>query len=360
MVQFGVAMVMQNAHDQLPDKESFERDLKIAQLIEPYGFDRISAVEHHFSGYAMSPDNIVLLSWLAPQTKTLKLLTGAVILPWWHNPVRIVERMILLDHLSKGRALFGMGRGLAKREYVAFGIEMDTARERFNESAAMCLKGLETGFVEGNGTYYKQPRVEVRPRPYASFKDRSFCVAMSKDSVPVAAELGSRMMVFSQKPWEEMVDHFTTYRTLFQKFHGVAAPTPTVTEFMFCDENADRAAEMSAKYMGTYFDIIMDFYDFKGAHFETTKGYSGYAADAEKMRNTDHEVAKKNFVLHNNSGTPNQILEKYEKRRKLIGDFDMHVNVSYGGLSFKDAEQSMRTYATKVIPEVRSWSSQNS
>src|SRR3978361_1401223 len=70
MVEFGVAMVMQNAHDQLSDREAYERDLHISQLIEPLGFDRISSVEHHFDNYSMSPDNISLLSWLSRQHHT--------------------------------------------------------------------------------------------------------------------------------------------------------------------------------------------------------------------------------------------------------------------------------------------------
>ena len=137
----------------------------------------------------MAPDNTQFLSYMAAVTNRIGLLTGAVILPW-NNPLRVVEKMILLDHLSKGRAMFGIGRGLAKREYDGFGIDMNEARDRFDEAAEMIIRGLETGIVEGDGKYYKQMRTEVRPRPYASFKDRFYCVAMSSDSVPVCARLG--------------------------------------------------------------------------------------------------------------------------------------------------------------------------
>ena len=70
----------------------------------------------------MSPDNTQFLAYMAAKTERIQLLTGAVILPW-HNPLRVVERMIVLDHLSKGRALFGIGRGLARREYDTFGFD---------------------------------------------------------------------------------------------------------------------------------------------------------------------------------------------------------------------------------------------
>ena len=77
----------------------------------PWVFNTLSAVEHHFFNYAMSPDNLQYLSYMAARTERIGLLTGAVILPW-NDPLRVVERMIVLDHLSGGRALFGIGRGL--------------------------------------------------------------------------------------------------------------------------------------------------------------------------------------------------------------------------------------------------------
>jgi alkanesulfonate monooxygenase SsuD/methylene tetrahydromethanopterin reductase-like flavin-dependent oxidoreductase (luciferase family) len=96
----------------------------LALLAEPLGYDRIWSVEHHFDDYAMCPDNVVLLSYLAAQTKRVKLGMGAVILPW-NDPLRVAEKMIMLDHLSDGRALFGMGRGLSRSEYAPFMVAMD-------------------------------------------------------------------------------------------------------------------------------------------------------------------------------------------------------------------------------------------
>ena len=64
----------------------------------------------------------------------------------------------MLDVLSGGRVLFGMGRGLARREYAGFGMPMDESRERFDEASPMILRALETGEIEGHGPFYPQPR----------------------------------------------------------------------------------------------------------------------------------------------------------------------------------------------------------
>ncbi len=353
-MQIGLLMVFQNFEDTTTDRDAWERDLHLAGLAEPLGFDTLSAVEHHFSNYAMSPDNTQFLGHMAAKTDRIKLLTGAVILPW-NDPLRVVERMIVLDHLSKGRALFGIGRGLAKREYDVFGVDMNEARDRFDEAAELIFRGLETGIVEGDGKYYKQRRTEVRPRPYASFRDRFYAVGMSSDSVPIVARLGAKMMSFAQKPWAEMAPHFARYRTLFQEAHAKLAPSPVCVDFLACDESAEQAEALARKHMANYYVTVMEHYDMAGAHFERMKGYGDYAQNAVGLRNTGMTEAAQGFVDINTYGTPQQILEKMDKRRQQLGDFDLTIQVSYGGLTGAQAEKSIRLFASKVLPELQSW-----
>ena len=354
-MKVGLLMVFQNFEDRISDAEAWQRDILLAGLAEPLGFDTLSAVEHHFHNYAMSPDNTQFLAHMAAKTERIGLLTGAVILPW-HNPLRVVERMIVLDHLSNGRALFGIGRGLARREYDAFGIDMNEARDRFDEAAEMIIEALESGVVEGKGTYFgNQARTEVRPRPYASFRDRFYAVGMSSDSVPIVAKLGAKMMSFAQKPWAEMDEHFGTYRSLFEKHHNRQAPSPVCVDFLSCDESAEKAEADAREYMANYYITVMEHYEMTSDHFRRMKGYGDYADNAELLREAGMDEAANGFVDINTWGTPQQILEKMEQRRRDIGDFDLTVQVSYGGLSGADAEKNIRLFAEKVLPELQSW-----
>ena len=133
-----------------------------------------------------------------------------------------------------------MGRGLARMEYTGFRQDMNEARDRFDEAAAMITKAIETGVIEGDGPYYPQPRVELRPKPSRSFKDRTYSVAMSPDSVDAAAELGVGMMTFLQVAMTDHLPAVERYRELFRAAHGTepkppdgsrssctATPTPT-------------------------------------------------------------------------------------------------------------------------------------
>ncbi len=350
-MKIGVQMLFQNPGG-MSDAELYQRELKVAELCEPLGFDTVWSVEHHFDAYSMCPDNTQFLSWLAGRTSRIGLGTAAVILPW-NNPLRVVEKMVLLDHFSGGRAVFGMGRGLAKMEYRGMMVDMNEARERFDESAKMIVAGLESGFVEGDGRFYKQARTEVRPRPMKSFKGRTYCVAMSPDSVPVAAELEAVMMVFSQFAPETLVPTFKTYRDEFRRFHGVAAPSPLFVDFMICDEVAGRAEERSRKEIPAYLMSVIDHYEMFAEHFGKARGYENYAKGSEMMKAAGLEKTLETYLEAQAWGTPQQILDRLEKRRGVLGDFEMNICPSFSQLSLAEIERSMRLFAKKVMPELR-------
>src|SRR3954466_9741717 len=173
------------------DQQVWDEELRLARLAADLGFDVLWSVEHHFNDYSFCPDNLQLMTHLAAVCPNVGIGTAAVILPW-HDPLRVAEQAAVLDYLSNGRLRLGMGRGLARREFAAFRGTMDESRERFDEAAAMILGALRTGFIEGNGKYYKQPRIEIRPRPERSFEGRTYAVASSEDSIDAAARLKAR------------------------------------------------------------------------------------------------------------------------------------------------------------------------
>ena len=146
------------------DGQMWKEELRLGETAADLGFDCLWSAEHHFNDYSFVPDNLQVMTHFSAKFPNIDVGTAAVILPW-HDPLRVAENAAVLDLLSNGRLRLGFGRGLARREFEAFRLSMDESRSRFDEAAPMILDALKTGFIEGDGPYYKQPRTEIRPRP---------------------------------------------------------------------------------------------------------------------------------------------------------------------------------------------------
>src|SRR6516164_11700325 len=338
----------------MSDDQAWDEEIRLARLADELGFDALWAVEHHFNDYSFCPDNLQLMAYLAAICPNIDLGTAAVILPW-NDPLRVAEKAIVLDMLSKGRLRFGIGRGLARREFAAFRQTMEESRERFDESAAMILEALRTGWMEGDGTYYKQPRVELRPRPKYSFDGRIYAVASSEDSVDSAARLGAHMVMFSDRPWPMRLPAIQRNREMHRKFHGIDAPTMMITDFCLCAPSLDEAEALARKYMGKFVESNFDHYEFLGEHFATVKGYDAYAQKAEIARKGGLEGAVDGFLKAAVWGTPDRILRELEARREVVGEFELNTAFRFGGIPHELAERSLKMFAKEILPVLKSW-----
>ena len=348
------------AHKDYNDRDMYKRETRLLIEAEGMGFDIIWPVEHHFFDYSMCPDNMQYLSYIAARTERMELGTGAVILPW-NNPMRVVEKMVLLDHLSDGRAVLGLGRGLSRREYAGFGVDMAEARERFNEAAAIVVQGLESGIVEANTTYYQQARVEVRPRPFKSFKGRRYMVCMSPESFSVAAALGLGAMMFSQMAWEKVAPLLEAYRAEYRQLNnGEEAPPISIVDFVACFADRQKAEEVARRGITGYYWTLMEHYRMDdSANFAATgASYQHYTKVAEQINAVGHDAIIEEFISSNLWGTPDMILATLRHRREVIGDFEVNGAFSYYSLPYDDVEQNMRLFAKEVGPEVKSWQPQ--
>jgi len=354
-VEVGILQIFQNYRGRGRDEDVVRGEMHLARLAEALGYDKVWAVEHHFTDYAACPDNVAYLSWLAGATSRVKLGTGAVIVPW-NDPLRVAEKFTLLDHLSGGRAVLGLGRGLSRTEYGHFGIDMGESRERFDEGARMILDGLETGFVEGSGPFYPQVRTPIRPRPLRGVKDRLYCVGMSPDSVEQAAALGGRLTTFTQQTWDAYAEGpLARYRDAYRKHHGGEPPPPLTGDLVYCHPDPTVAEEKGLEYMTNYFLTIVHHYELMSDHFKEVKGYDTYASASELFRQVGLEPAARGYCQVNTFGTPEQIVEKLRARRERIGEFELNAIVHYGGMSLAEAEASVRLLGEQVLPELHSW-----
>ena len=339
------------------DKQVWDEDLRLCEIAADSGFDCVWSTEHHFEDYSICPDNLQLMTHLAAKHPHIDVGTAAVILPW-HDPLRVAEQVAMLDYLSNGRLRFGMGRGLARREFEGFRLSMNESRARFDESSKMIKKALETGFIEGDGPIYTQPRVEIRPRPAHSMDGRLYSVATSEESVDSVAQLGDvRMIMFADRPWEMRAPVINKGRELHQKYHGRPAPAPMLTDFAICTTSDDQAEEWARRYQGKFTESNFHHYEFLGEHFKNVKGYGGYQEKAEFARKTGGDLsgAVDNFMKAASWGTPDRILRQLEGRRAVVGDFELNVSFRFGGTPMEVSEAGLKLFAKEVLPVLKTW-----
>ena len=348
----GTSIFFQNHRRTRTDLEVYQNELRLADLAEPLGYESIWGVEHHFTDYTMCPDVLQFLSYLAGRTEKVLLGTMVVVLPW-HNPVKVAERFSVLDHLSGGRAVVGVGRGLARVEYDGFGLNMSESRPKFAESARLLVQALEEGVAEFDGELIKQPRVEIRPKPFKSFQGRIYAAAVSPESSRALAELGLGMLIIPQKPWNEVENELKAYREIYQEVNGSPAPPPIVVGFTFCHEDEHKAREMAEEYIGNYWESVMEHYEFRSGHLKTTKGYEYYGKFTEKIEEYGDQDVKNFFLDLQVWGTPEQCYQKIMDVRGRTGNDSFLAAFSFGGMPYDEVEQSMRLFAREVMPRLQ-------
>ena len=146
----GMTTFFQNIGHAMSDAAVYTHEMSMADLAEPLGFDSLWSAEHHFDDYTMCPNVTQFLTYMAARTRKVKLGSMVMVLPW-HDPVRLAEEVSVLDHLSGGRVILGVGRGLGRIEFRGFRLNMGESRTRFAEYAQAILQGLETGHIEYDG-----------------------------------------------------------------------------------------------------------------------------------------------------------------------------------------------------------------
>jgi alkanesulfonate monooxygenase SsuD/methylene tetrahydromethanopterin reductase-like flavin-dependent oxidoreductase (luciferase family) len=331
------------------DVGTFRRELALARMAEPLGFDSVWGVEHHFSSYSMSPEPLQFLSYMAGQTSRIGFGTMVTVAPW-HNPARLAGAISMLDNLCGGRFTLGLGRGLGRTEFAGHGVPMGESRDRFVDTSSIVLRALEDGYLESDGPYHAIPRSALRPMPTRTFRGRTYASAVSPESYDTMARLGIGLMIIPQKPWNMIIEDVRNYRALYEQLNGEEAPEPIVVAYVFCDEDAGRAQEMGEHYIGDYYSACVKHYELGGSHFAQQGGYTYYQQNSARVVSTDHAHARRNYADLQVYGTPAQCLERVAHIKDTIGCCELLSIFSYSDLSFEEASRNVRLWAGEVMP----------
>ena len=252
-MEFGLAYEMQRPT--LDEHAVIEETLEQCILADEMGWDYVWFVEHHFlTGFSMSPCPEVILGALSRLTKRIRLGFGVVILPY-HNPVRVAERVAMVDHLSKGRVEFGTGRSAAY-EQTGMGIDPRNTREMWEESLTMVPKIWESDYFEWDGPFWKVPPRKVLPKPYQQPHPRIWVAALQPSTYELAAQKGIGVMALGVSAPSVLEPHVRAYKDNVKKAVPVGkfVTDQWLSATMgYCGEDNHEARELCAQSLKTFF-----------------------------------------------------------------------------------------------------------
>jgi limonene 1,2-monooxygenase len=155
---------------------ALERDLELIERLDELGYDEAWIGEHHSAGFEIIASPEVFIAAAAGRTKHIRLGTGVSSLPY-HHPLMLADRMVLLDHLTRGRVMLGCGPGALPSDAFMMGIDPNRQREMMEESLEVILAlldGSEPVTKETDWFTLRDARLQLRPYTHPRFE---VCVA---------------------------------------------------------------------------------------------------------------------------------------------------------------------------------------
>ena len=257
-MQFGLLYEMQRSFKgtDIDWNTLYKETLEQCALADQMGFDNLWFVEHHFlTGFSGSPCPEVMFGALSQITKRIRIGFGVSILPY-HHPVRVAERVAMVDQLTNGRVEVGTGRSNAY-EQTGLGIDPRNTRAMWEESISMLPKIWQSSDeFSWDGNFWKVPPRRVLPKPFQKPHPRLYLACTQTDSFNVAAEKGIGVLSSSTYATNILAEHVKNYRAKVQHATPVGA---SVNNFWgnnvqaCCGEDNKEARELCALSLKTFF-----------------------------------------------------------------------------------------------------------
>jgi limonene 1,2-monooxygenase len=163
-LRFGIFAAPFHATDENPSV-SLQRDRALIQWLDELGYDEAWVGEHHSAGYEIIASPELFIADVAARTQRIRLGTGVVSLPY-HHPLMVADRMLQLDHLTRGRAMFGVGPGLLPSDAMMLGIDPRNQRDMMTESLDAIIRLMRGEIVTKKTSWFELRDAKVQLAPY--------------------------------------------------------------------------------------------------------------------------------------------------------------------------------------------------
>jgi alkanesulfonate monooxygenase SsuD/methylene tetrahydromethanopterin reductase-like flavin-dependent oxidoreductase (luciferase family) len=282
---------------------------------------------HHFSDGIRYP-TLNLLTWIAARTRTLRVGSAVMFLPW-HNTVLIAEQAAMLDMLSRGRLDFGIGKGYRYSEFRGFQVAMEEAEARFDEALDVVVRAWTTrGRFSHHGRFWQFEEVVVEPPPYQMPHPPLWMAAGSAESVRRVAERGANLLLDQYASPEVLGERIALFKKEIESRGRVFDPLSVAVarDAFVAKDPADKQAalERNAESRRRIVEV------------SRVPGRPG----GSHVLAYEHTAATREAVAL--SGSPDEIARKLEALRAA--------GVTCILASFAGSRESLRRFAREIIP----------
>lgn len=304
----------------------YKQVLQQGILADQLGYHSFFVAEHHFHEYGAVPNPAVFLSALSQQTHQIKLGPAISILTF-HNPLTIAENYAMLDVLSNGRLILGLGSGYLKHEFEGYSIQPDEKRERFDENLSILKQALKGQKINYNGKYNTLSNVGINVLPIQKDVPLYVAILRSEASYHVGKQGHNIICV----PYAS-VNHFSEIKSLINDFkHGYSeSQSKQQPDCLFAlHAHVADTDEMARKNAEEAFNLYVK-----------TRLYAKQQTYDDVMRSGIHLFGSVETVA-------NKIVELCH-----MGIHHLLLLQNFGLLAPEKVELSMRTFIEKVKPLV--------
>jgi alkanesulfonate monooxygenase SsuD/methylene tetrahydromethanopterin reductase-like flavin-dependent oxidoreductase (luciferase family) len=296
---------------------------------EALGYHSTFLVEHHFTGWNQVSAPLTLLTWLAARTRTLRLGTAVIVLPW-HNPVLLAEQAATLDLMSGGRLDFGIGKGYRHSEFKGFAVALEEADARFEEALEIILRGWTSKQrFSHRGRFWHFDDIVVEPPPRQQPHPPIWMAAASAQSIRKVAARGFNLMLDQFASLEMIGERLALYRAEVESHGRVFDRSQLCVArdiYVARDESEKRAAHARN--------------DEEHERILSVSRWPNRAGGSHILAYANSEESRANTLI----GTAAEITAKLEALRDI--------GVTYLILNHNGSRESLRRFAHEIMPSL--------
>ncbi len=324
--------------------QAFDESFNQVEAAEKLGIDSVWLAEHHFSpDRALLAAPIVIASAIAARTSRIRLGLAVQVLPLT-NPLRVAEEAATVDHISKGRFDFGVGRSGLTKYYEGYNVPYSESRARFLESLDIIVKAWKEEKFSYEGEYHSFHDVTVVPKPYQKPHPPIRIAVAGEDTFPLIGKLGYPIFVGVNTPTPQLQERLTSYRKARHEAGHTGPDDVALRIPTYVAETAEKARsepEASARQAIQY----------AATELATSAASQETADRLRRMAATPYEEILKQRVMF---GTPEAVAERLQAYQENLGISGVVLEMNYGGrIPYDRVINSMRLLAEKVAPKFR-------